>query len=71
MAKPIERIFKRLLVSNMQKINNVLVRCVAIDMRGYNESEKPVGIENYHMKLLAQDINECVLKLGRLFIKNK
>jgi len=39
--------------------------CVAIDMRGYNESEKPVGIENYHMKLLAQDINECVQKLGR------
>jgi len=29
---------------------------VAIDMRGYNKSDKPKGVENYDMSLLVQDV---------------
>lgn len=30
-------------------------RCVAPDLRGYNESGKPKGVENYDMRLLVSD----------------
>jgi len=39
-------------------------RCVAIDMRGYGETEKPKGMENYTVDLLAEDIKEIVDALG-------
>ena len=31
-------------------------RVVAIDLRGYNKSDKPKGVENYKMKLLIGDV---------------
>jgi pimeloyl-ACP methyl ester carboxylesterase len=31
-------------------------QCVAIDMRGYNLSDKPPGVENYDMRLLVGDV---------------
>lgn len=31
-------------------------RVVAVDMRGYNESEKPAGIDSYHMETLVEDL---------------
>ncbi|ELT96409.1 hypothetical protein CAPTEDRAFT_176175 [Capitella teleta] len=39
-------------------------RCVAVDMRGYNESDKPHGVENYSIDKLSADIKELVLYLG-------
>lgn len=38
---------------------------VAIDMRGYGDSEKLSGVENYIMKLLVSDIKQVVEALGR------
>ena len=39
-------------------------RVVAPDMRGYNLTEKPEGVANYHMTMLAKDIAELVKALG-------
>jgi pimeloyl-ACP methyl ester carboxylesterase len=39
-------------------------RTVAIDMRGYGESEKPSGVENYSMHYLAEDVKQVVEALG-------
>jgi pimeloyl-ACP methyl ester carboxylesterase len=39
--------------------------CVAIDMRGYNLSDKPKGVEAYRISYLAQDVREVVEALGR------
>ncbi|KAK7874508.1 hypothetical protein R5R35_001592 [Gryllus longicercus] len=38
---------------------------IALDMRGYGESEKPDGVQNYKMKYLLDDIKELVTALGR------
>jgi pimeloyl-ACP methyl ester carboxylesterase len=38
---------------------------VAPDMRGYNESDKPVGVANYRVEPLADDIDGLVRALGR------
>src|SRR5690349_12983681 len=38
---------------------------VAIDQRGYNLSDKPAGIENYDMSLLAADVAAVIRHLGR------
>ena len=38
---------------------------VAVDMRGYGESAKPAGRENYSRELVAQDLFHLVLSLGR------
>ncbi len=35
-------------------------RVVAVDMRGYNESDKPKGVKNYAAKTVAQDIRELI-----------
>lgn len=40
---------------------------VAVDMRGYNESDKPEGVQNYEMDLLAADIRELLNHLGKFF----
>ncbi|MGI8785369.1 MAG: alpha/beta fold hydrolase [Acidobacteriota bacterium] len=39
-------------------------RVVAIDMRGYNLSDRPKGVENYDMRLLVGDVIAVVRHLG-------
>ncbi|XP_050672329.1 epoxide hydrolase 3-like [Leptidea sinapis] len=39
--------------------------CIAIDMRGYGDSEKPEGIEHYKLNTLAADLRDLVRQLGR------
>jgi len=38
---------------------------VAIDLRGYNLSDKPKGVENYDMRLLIGDVAAVIKHLGR------
>ena len=38
---------------------------VAIDMRGYNKSDKPKGVDNYAMSLLVSDVVAVVKALGK------
>jgi len=38
---------------------------VAVDLRGYNESDKPKGMENYAMPLLVDDIVAVIRHLSR------
>ena len=38
---------------------------VAVDLRGYNDSDKPKGVENYAMPVLAGDIAAVIRHLGR------
>uniref|UniRef100_A0A0K0F622 AB hydrolase-1 domain-containing protein n=1 Tax=Strongyloides venezuelensis TaxID=75913 RepID=A0A0K0F622_STRVS len=38
--------------------------CVAIDMRGYGESDKPNGIDEYKIENLIEDIENVILQLG-------
>ncbi len=40
-------------------------RVVAPDMRGYNLSDKPVGVQNYKIDLLASDIAALIQALGQ------
>src|SRR5262249_499674 len=40
-------------------------QCVAIDQRGYNLSDKPQGVENYDMALLAGDVIAVIKHLGK------
>jgi hypothetical protein len=77
MAIPIERIFKRLLVRPFfgpaACIYFGLILCmllflhrtVAIDMRGYGDSDKPEGLEAYQIDQLTEDIKQLVLALGK------
>ncbi|HEY3132751.1 MAG TPA: alpha/beta hydrolase [Acidobacteriota bacterium] len=37
---------------------------VAMDMRGYNLSDKPKGVENYDMRLLVGDVAAVIRQLG-------
>ncbi|MCA1716042.1 MAG: alpha/beta hydrolase [Actinobacteria bacterium] len=39
-------------------------RVVAPDMRGYNLSEKPRGVSNYRVELLARDVERLILACG-------
>ncbi|KAJ2950428.1 hypothetical protein O0L34_g8670 [Tuta absoluta] len=39
--------------------------CIAFDMRGYGDSERPDGISAYKMNLLVDDIRDLVRQLGR------
>ena len=39
-------------------------RCVAIDMRGFNDSDKPVGVDAYDLDILADDVRAVVEALG-------
>jgi len=38
---------------------------VALDMRGYGDSDKPNGIKNYSMQNLIKDVRETIEKLGQ------
>jgi pimeloyl-ACP methyl ester carboxylesterase len=40
-------------------------RCVAIDMRGYNDSSKPIGIRQYSLNALVADVKAVIEGLGR------
>jgi pimeloyl-ACP methyl ester carboxylesterase len=40
-------------------------RVAAMDLRGYNLSDKPHGVENYDMKLLVGDVLAVIHHLGR------
>jgi len=40
-------------------------QCVAMDLRGYNLSDKPQGVENYDMGLLVGDIIAVIQHLGK------
>jgi epoxide hydrolase 4 len=37
---------------------------VAPDLRGFNESDKPKGVANYHANIVAKDIAELIRNLG-------
>ncbi len=39
-------------------------RVVAPDMRGYNQSEKPVGVSNYRIEALMEDLASLIKELG-------
>ncbi|XP_045533993.1 epoxide hydrolase 4 [Papilio machaon] len=39
--------------------------CVALDMRGYGDSEKPEGISSYKLDILVEDVRDFIRKLGR------
>ncbi len=38
---------------------------VALDLRGYNRSDQPKGVDNYRMPLLVEDVASVVRHLGR------
>jgi len=38
---------------------------IALDMRGYNDSSKPSGIENYYIPILVNDIKNLVESVGK------
>jgi len=44
--------------------NVYFCRTVAIDMRGYGDSEKPSGVEHYAMDHLVSDVKQVVQALG-------
>ena len=45
--------------------NHFFSRTVAIDMRGYSESDAPRGIWQYTMEKLVADVKEVITQLGK------
>jgi epoxide hydrolase 4 len=43
---------------------------VAVDLRGYNDSDKPAGVANYEAEVLVADIIELIEVLGA-FLETK
>ena len=41
-------------------------RTVAIDMRGYGESDKPVGVSEYYIGKLILDVKETIEYFGNM-----
>ncbi|XP_041973355.1 uncharacterized protein LOC121729034 [Aricia agestis] len=39
-------------------------RCVALDMRGYGDSERPEGVSSYKLDILIEDIRDFIRQLG-------
>ena len=39
-----------------------------MDMRGYGDSEKPVGIRYYRMKYLIEDVKNLIEALGKFHV---
>lgn len=39
-------------------------RTVAVDMRGFGDSDKPVGASNYTMDILVNDLKGIIENLG-------
>lgn len=48
----------------MTALSKAGYRCAALDLRGYNLSDKPKGVENYDMKLLVGDV-AAVIKANK------
>lgn len=44
-------------------------RVVAIDMRGYNLSERPVGQQNYEFQYMVDDLRALIEHLGKCIIE--
>lgn len=40
------------------------IRTVSVDLRGYNDSDKPPGVNNYDLELLVADIAELIERLA-------
>ncbi len=40
---------------------------IAIDQRGYSDSDKPKGLNNYHISNMTEDIHALVKSLGECF----
>lgn len=38
--------------------------CVALDLRGYNDSDKPTGIDAYRLDVLVEDVRGAIAALG-------
>ncbi|MBE9112442.1 alpha/beta fold hydrolase [Nodosilinea sp. LEGE 07298] len=38
--------------------------CVALDLRGYNDSDKPEGLEAYRLEVLVEDVRGAMAALG-------
>ncbi|MEA5449416.1 alpha/beta hydrolase [Leptolyngbya sp. CCNP1308] len=38
--------------------------CVALDLRGYNDSDKPTGINAYRLEVLVEDVRGAIAALG-------
>lgn len=38
---------------------------VALDLRGYGDTDKPEGVANYGMELLVKDLDEVITALGK------
>jgi len=49
----------------MQVLGDAGYRCVAMDLRGYNLSGQPSGVENYDMRLLVGDVLNVIKANGR------
>lgn len=45
-------------------------RVVALDLRGYNDSDKPQGVHNYDLELLVGDVAEVVKRLSGIRVNN-
>ncbi|XP_053599760.1 epoxide hydrolase 1-like [Plodia interpunctella] len=39
--------------------------CIAVDMRGYGDSERPETVEAYKIEVLVEDVRDLVRQLGR------
>jgi pimeloyl-ACP methyl ester carboxylesterase len=42
---------------------------VALDLRGFGESDKPQEVEQYAMTEIAHDISETITYLGKFWIQ--
>lgn len=40
-------------------------RVVAVDMRGYGDSEKPIGLDKYQIDQLIADVKNLITALGK------
>ena len=50
--------------SQMEALRNDY-RVIAVDLRGYNHSDKPDGVESYRLELLTSDIAAVIANTGR------
>lgn len=46
-----------------------MYRTVAVDLRGYNLSEKPVGAQNYKVQYMVDDLRALVEHLSKCDIE--
>lgn len=51
--------------SQMEALSAAGYRTVALDLRGYNLSDKPKGLDNYDMRLLVGDVVSVIKAQGR------